>query len=275
LILAPWASLLLLAVPPSPAPADRQRAAIEGVVDTIVDAGDFKLVWEKPKTKSGRRWSAALRTSEILDESLADLNKTLALPRDIPIHVTECGQPNAFFDPEKGRILLCLELPVAFAGLLADDAEDEKNLEELVVTATDWVLHHEIGHALRDAFDLPIVGKEEDAVDELATILYIRGGNGESALVAASSFFDEGVEEVEGAGGVEDLAFWDEHSLSLQRYYSIVCLVIGSDPEEHADVAKDVPELKDRGCEAEYAQKDAAWDTLLAEYTKEDAEEEE
>jgi hypothetical protein len=238
----------------------------------VADEGDFKIAYGVPKDADHKRLMGVIKQSGVFEESLKAINDEIALPYDIAVNVVECGEANAFYDPNKKQILICYELAKTFEDILRDDSDDAENLKDLTVTATDWVLHHEIGHSLVHAFELPVVGKEEDAVDELATILYIRGGDDEAALVAANAFFDEGVEQVEGAAGMEDLAFWDEHSLSLQRYYSIVCLVIGSDARKHKDVATDNPELKDRGCEHEFQQKDTAWDKLLADYYMESEE---
>jgi hypothetical protein len=241
----------------------------------VEDKGDFVLEYRAPKDAKYKRFQQLLKESGYLEESLADLNAEIALPRTMRVRVEQCGEANAFYDSRTRMISICYELAESFEEILKDDADNPAELRDYVATATDWILHHEVGHALTDVLDLPVVGKEEDAVDELATLIYIRGGDGEAALVAADSFFDEGVEEVESLEDVQELPFWDEHSLSLQRYYSIVCLVIGSDPEEHADVAKEVPELEDRGCEAEYAQKDAVWERLLGDNLKVADEEDE
>ena len=38
---------------------------------------------------------------------------------------------------------------------------------------------HEMGHALIDLYDLPVLGKEEDAADSVATVFLTRAvGNG-------------------------------------------------------------------------------------------------
>jgi hypothetical protein len=241
----------------------------------VADRGDFVLEYKAPKDAKYRRFQQLLRESGYLEESLRDLNAEISLPRNVSVVVEQCGEANAFYDSEDREISVCYELAESFEAYLKDDADSPAQLKDYVATATDWILHHEVGHALRDVLDLPVVGKEEDAVDDLATLIYIRGGDSEAALVAADSFFDEGVEEVESLEDVEELPFWDEHSLSLQRYYSIVCLVIGSDPEAHADVAKEVPELEDRDCEAEYELKDAAWERLLGKNLKPAADDDE
>jgi hypothetical protein len=99
-----------------------------------------------------------------------------------------------------------------------------------------------------------------------ATLVYVRSDDPGVALVAADHFYRSGLEELESDPDVEDLPYFDEHSLSLQRFYSIACLVYGSDPDAQKDVLQDVPELSDRDCEGEFSRKDNAWATLLERY---------
>lgn len=38
------------------------------------------------------------------------LNRAMALPRAVPVHVVPCSEVNAFYDPESGEMLICTEL---------------------------------------------------------------------------------------------------------------------------------------------------------------------
>ncbi len=64
------------------------------------------------------------------------------------------------------------------------------------------------------------------------------------------------------------MPYWDQHSLGIQRYYSIVCLIYGSDTEsEHyAHRVRELPAARASGCDAEFAQASAALKWMLRNY---------
>ena len=55
------------------------------------------------------------------------------------------------------------------------------------------------------------------------------------------------------------------HSLDIQRYYSVVCLFYGANPEERKQLAIDLelPADKIESCPDEYQYARAAWDQML------------
>jgi hypothetical protein len=129
-------------------------------------------------------------------------------------------------------------------------------------------LLHEVGHALIDIYSLPAVGREEDAVDQFATLTLLKSGEaGEIAAEIAAMQYLLSHKEAKKKG--QPLAFWDEHSFDKQRYYDILCLIYGKDPEKRADMVPDkLPAARAERCPAEYEKLDAAWDSLLAPHRK-------
>ncbi len=126
--------------------------------------------------------------------------------------------------------------------------------------------YHELGHALIDVLDLPVLGREEDAADALSALLIHQIWEEDSANAiihdTANSFLIyNSLAEAEGY----DTPFWDEHSLDLQRYYNLICLFYGADPERRAYIVTDYelpPERAER-CPEEFAQTEASWDGLV------------
>jgi len=239
--------------------------------------GEFQLVFAPVHGQAFQQLEAQIREAEIFEQTIEELNQTLALPTDLEITFSECdGVANAFYDPEQTRVVMCYELIAMFAKQFADDYEDPEEAEVAVLDATLFVFHHELGHAVVHLLDLPVTGKEEDAVDDLATVILIRDweGGDESALNAAQAFYKMGEKEEEAAAEadesqIESLPYYDEHSLGKQRYYQIACIVYGSDPEAHADlVGEHLPPERAQRCPAEFEQKDSSWDRLLADYYK-------
>jgi hypothetical protein len=244
------------------------------------DKGDFKVVYGKIKdTKKHGHLEKLLKNSKLFDGIVADLNKTLNLPVDVPIQFWECtqlpdtketGVENAWYDPDDNGITICYELIAKTETLFKDDETSADELEEAVLGATAWTFFHELGHALVDIYQLPITGKEEDAVDQLSTYILINGGDaGETAaLDGAREFFKEQEED----GDLDDTQLADSHSLSKQRFFNIVCWIYGQNEKKFAELAKGddaiLPENRADGCKSEFEQITRSWTTLLAPHTK-------
>jgi hypothetical protein len=101
----------------------------------------------------------------------------------------------------------------------------------------EFVLYHEVGHLLIDQLDLPVLGREEDAADNLATMTLLNQGTvqaEETLRDAAQGWLLSGEAE---ADALDASYFYDSHSLSLQRAYAIVCQMVGSNQAEYTPVA--------------------------------------
>jgi hypothetical protein len=62
----------------------------------------------------------------------------------------------------------------------------------------------------------------------------------------------------------------DEPSLDQQRFYSIVCLLYGDEPQRFPDLAKKIglDSARLKRCRGEYAQLVRSWNKLLRPYLK-------
>lgn len=234
----------------------------------VRDAGNFEVLYEETENEEYRELEAIFMETQLLEGTVEELNKVFALPSKVPVVFRECGEVNAFYDPEAREISICYELVEHYAGMfLSEDQTEEEAQEggEAVAGATLFTFFHELGHALIDLYDLPVTGREEDAVDQLATMILLEGGEeGENAaLNGAWSFLTE-------EGSEEELAFWDEHSLDEQRFYNIVCWSYGKNPEGFQSLVDDetLPEGRAERCPAEYDRMSRSWDALLDPYVK-------
>jgi hypothetical protein len=201
-----------------------------------------------------------------LEEVAAELNRAFSLPHDIFMSFGECGEPNAFYDPEKRLITVCEELVDDLYEAFRAGDKGEAELDEAVGNATTFVLFHELGHALVDAYDLPVTGREEDAVDQLSVLVLADGSDeGDRTVLDAALSFSGG-----GEAELDETAFADEHSLDRQRFYNIVCLLYGQNEEKFAPLVRDgvLPEGRAATCGEEFARVERSWGALLAPYVK-------
>lgn len=237
------------------------------------DRGDVKLSYEK--SEKYKALAQALGKGKVLEKLIPEINRTISLPKDISVVYRECGEEDASFDPEKAEIQVCFELVDSFGKKLSkmEQGHEKVDLSEIRGNIVKFVFLHELGHALIDVLDLATTGKEEDVVDQLATFILIEGEDFQAAVDGAvgMSIIDDPKEIAE----VDDLAFWDEHSLSPQRFFNILCWVYGSDVDAFGDeLVKDEDgplhgkESRTGGCEREYSTIKRAWTKLLRRHLK-------
>ncbi len=205
---------------------------------------------------------------------LEELDGLFALPRRLRFVTAECGEPGAFYRPDQGEVVLCYEsLRTLYAQGQAHRqalglAEDHP-LRYLRANVRFMVLH-EAGHALVDLFDLPVTGRQEDAVDQLAAILMLRfGGRDESPGEVIEDLRLVANWMLSRSTGAYDIdAFADEHALGEQRFFNLQCLVYGTDPDAFAGMvdAGDLTAARAAGCPRESRQTSRAWVRLLLPY---------
>ncbi|MCB9992663.1 MAG: hypothetical protein H6873_03280 [Hyphomicrobiaceae bacterium] len=154
----------------------------------------------------------------------------------------------------------------ALAQADASQLSDEQMAEarQFVVDNALYITMHEAGHMLISELGLPVLGKEEDAVDNLASVIMLESDTDE---------FDQAI--MDAAGGwflmqngqdITDSDLMDEHSLNDQRAYTIVCMATGAAPDYFAEFADEIEfpaERRDR-CADEYQQAADSWEAVLA-----------
>jgi hypothetical protein len=150
-------------------------------------------------------------------------------------------------------LLLCL---LAFIGAIQAQELTKTQRAEIRRFAYNnslFVLYHEVAHLLFHQLELPILGKEEDAADNMATwiLLNKRTEATDKALAdAAQGWVLSGI--AYDSGG-EESDYAASHSLDKQRAYQIVCLMVGSDDAAFRPIANEYRMDSDR-------QETCAWD---------------
>lgn len=128
-----------------------------------------------------------------------------------------------------------------------------------------FVMLHETGHMFISELQLPVLGREEDAVDALSSVLLLeaRDETLDTAITDSADGWFLSDQEREKAGG--ELAFWDTHALDKQRAYQMVCMMVGHDAEGFKEFADslDFPDSRREECKFEYEKVRASWANLL------------
>lgn len=150
----------------------------------------------------------------------------------------------------------CLATLLALAPLAAE----AQSTEDLFVEANLLsIFYHELGHALIDVMELPVFGQEEDAADTASILLIDATFDTETATDIAYDAALGFEAEADAAGGRVEWS--DVHGADLQRFYNLVCLFYGADPDSRDEFAEDMglPEERADSCEEEYALAIDSW----------------
>lgn len=144
---------------------------------------------------------------------------------------------------------------------------DYDDLLDFVEGNALFTLYHEAGHMLVSQLDLPVLGQEEDAVDNLATISMLQSGDADMDHLLSQAMLGW---FLSASDAYDDLVFHGEHDLDLQRGYRMLCLMVGSDPDAFGELAADLELPGDRveTCPADYDQAVAAWDGVTEAHRK-------
>ncbi|MBL8207434.1 MAG: DUF4344 domain-containing metallopeptidase [Blastocatellia bacterium] len=228
--------------------------------------GSFKVGASPRRSDKSIKVNMSAEDRQALQELAAEMNKVFALPQDVYLSVNNCGVANAFYDPNSREIIMCTELIEYFEKAFAKEFEDKEEAAQAVEDSTMFVFFHELGHALIDIYDLPVTGREEDAVDQLAALIVADG----SEEGAASVFNGAMAFTVLDGDELHESAFWGEHSMGLQRFFNIICMLYGQDPEAHKDLVNEevLPKARAQRCPSEYQRIEKAWGTLLSPHIK-------
>ncbi len=228
---------------------------------------DFKLVIVKPTSARYNKIYELVQKDTTLRDFIRAMNNRIEFPGDVAIVVEECGEDNAFYSADSSKISICYEFLEHMMSI------QDKNLkpEEKLLNATAFTFLHEMGHALVDKLNLPITGKEENAVDELAMVVLMSDTSDVTyyaAIEGAMQFYNDALNE-----DLHSFPFYDTHAPSLERYNDMLVLIVGAYPEGTKDLVGEGPDQlhpdRAEGAEDEYAKKLDSWRRLLGTAWKE------
>ena len=256
-------------------------------VGKIEDRGDFYITYmPNPNSEYVGEDTAIswLKDAELLEFEVEFLNENFRLPYDVEIIAKECGFANALYIPSNSQIVICYEfvdeLFETWYLFNEDNYESSGDYYDspgnYAYDVLDWVLFHEVAHAIIHIYDLPVTGLEENAADQFASLMlsytyYNDDGTddfslGQDMLYNVANYYWYN-NEIQSSVG----SYWDVHNLDIQRFYNISCYAYGSDPEYNQDLIEDGSLPKDRAstCEYEYSQIENAWRHMLKDFTNE------
>lgn len=233
----------------------------------------FEYAYLAPKSAELQPVYTRARDADLLRQlpEVRAIDGMFRLPRRLRYVTTECGEFGAFYRPDTAEIALCYET------LRALEARGEAKRRALGLgpdyparytrANVRFIVLHETGHALVALLDLPVTGRQEDAVDQLAAMLMLHfSGAGETPGQVMDDLGMAADQMLSHSTGAYDLdAYADEHALGEQRYFNLQCLIYGTDPVTYAGIvaAGDLTAARARLCPRETQAVGRAWLRLL------------
>src|SRR4029077_11220926 len=98
------------------------------------------------------------------------------------------------------------------------------------------VFLHEVGHAVFDYLEVPILGREEDAADQFAAYLLLQFASSDARRLIAGVAYSYNIEA--STPTTKKNPFADEHGLPAQRFYNVLCMAYGADEKLFADLVE-------------------------------------
>jgi hypothetical protein len=198
---------------------------------------------------------------QVLDEGV-DLIRDYRLPASIQLRSSSCGdQGSARYDSTTHEVELCAEfIEQQYRRSVRDG--DTHPLEQARRVAR-FAVAHELGHAVIQIFRLPVLGREEDAADQFAAMLFLTHNRPNPVFGAAREF-----EHAARNTRVDREVLGDDHALDGQRAANLACWLYGFDADNYYDIGQSLPALRLVNCAAEYDGMISAWTRLLAQYRR-------
>jgi hypothetical protein len=150
-----------------------------------------------------------------------------------------------------------------------------KATTEFVLGNSLFAVLHEMAHGLIADLGLPVLGREEDAADAFATVAILEMKTEFTHRVLVNAAKSWMIIDRRSREAGEPTVFYDAHGLDLQRAYNIICLMVGSDPDQFDDLANEVnmPEDRRGTCQGDYSNASWSWNKALASHLRSPEEE--
>jgi hypothetical protein len=207
-------------------------------------------------------------------EELSEFLSPVRFKRDITLATVQCDAVNAFWNPNSQRLELCYELLADNEDNLVPFVEGRFALPsgerlvpsvkgisrgEAITGAFLGTVMHELGHAVFDLQEVPVLGKEEDAADQMASFLLVQFGPqvARTTIKGIAADWDFTTQRWDWLiKNGKKQPYYDIHSLPAQRLYNYLCVAYGHLPDTFADFVEQglLPALRARNCEQEYKQ---------------------
>ncbi len=188
----------------------------------------IRVVYDRPVHPASLAIYHEVRKRRVL-EGLREIAAGMRLPRSLTLRFSACrGGADAWYEPRNRTVTVCYEYVRDVEDRVpGDNVRAGRVRHDVVFGLVAQAFLHETGHALYDLLDVPVLGREEDAADQFAALVLLELPPAQARPVVdgiARLFLSLAADEP-----METALLADDHSLALQRLFSLLCLAYGAD----------------------------------------------
>ena len=252
-------------------------AALALAVVLVVGAGPFlssgrhpapgivTLTFDQPADAAEQAAAELVRPAAVFPALAQQLAQQVWLPHDVEIRFAT-GNGGAAYDATQHVLAMPYGFVAQVRAALATQRPQQTaaDLDTATVQATAGVVLHEIGHVLVEAYRLPVLGGEEVVADTFAATAVRLVGDRVDGLDADLLTY---ADFLQGYGDeTTSVDLFDDHLPAQLRAARLRCLVYGSDPAAHADLAGSIPAADQPYCAADFTEAHDSWVSVLQQY---------
>jgi hypothetical protein len=236
--------------------------------ETSFPADQVRTEYAAPKTAEHQKIHDILKERQAL-ERLSELLSPLRLPRKMTLKVEGCeGSANAYYWED--AVVVCYEyLEYIKKNAPTETTPGGLTPNDYMIGPTVDVFLHELGHAVFDMLEIPVLGREEDAADLFSAYIMLNFSTEDARRLIFGVAFLGNKEAMAAQAAAPTLkAFADAHGLPAQRYFNVLCMAYGRDATVYAAAVAHAGLTHERaeGCADEYATLERAFQKLVRPY---------
>ncbi len=243
------------------------------------DQGSIQITYETPKDKSVQEAYDMAKGARSL-EMMQVIFSPFRLPEDLYMKYVNCdGVPNAYFfrEDDKPVIRVCYEYLRSIYDMMPKETTAEGiTPREAFTGQLLFAIAHEFGHAAFDIYNVPVLGRQEDAADQFASHFLLNfGGELAKRLIWGAAYsYNDYMKNAKDKPKVTlpIVAFSSDHGSPEQRFYNLVCIAYGFDPYIFATVVAKgyLPDPRAKVCKYEYSNLSYAITKLIGPHIDQD-----
>jgi hypothetical protein len=230
-------------------------AAAQFQASPALRSANIAFDYYEPRDRGYDQLFRRLQARQILEE-LGQFLAPVRWPHKLRLLTKECAantpEPQVFYSGIEYSITLCYQW---FARIerFAQPAAELGSFQQVLVGGVVGVVLHEAARAIFDMHNVPLLGAQDDAADQLAAFVGLQFGKNVSQSVVKGTYWIWANYDAAMRQRNEPYNFAGRASVAPQRMLNTACIAYGADSVTFKDFAPLLPE-RATNCAFEYQQ---------------------